>query len=466
MKRAMWLFLVLLVASACDAQTPAGLSADDQRKIDEIATQTLASMGAPSASIAVVKNGQIVYAHAYGFADLEQKTAARPDMPYCIGSISKQFTAAAMLMLVEQGRLSLDDPVAKFLPDLTRAREVTLRELLSMTSGYQDYWPQDYVMPNMLKPTTAQQIVDGWARIPLDFDPGTKWQYSNTNYVIAGLVIEKASGMRLMDFLQKRVLTPLHMESAGNMHQAKDNPRNPIGYLKYALGPARPAPKEGTGWMFAAFELAMTAADLARWDISLMDQTLLKPTSYREMEKETLLKNGVGARYGLGLEVSLQGGRRVLAHNGEVSGFVAENYVYPDDRAAIVVLTNLDASSAAGEIVRKIQPLLFPVQDEKKEERLQLARKVFESLEQGKIDRSLFTFNCNSYFSEQALQDFAGSLGPLGTPEEFVQTSHSLRGGMGFRAYSLKLKNGQKVRITLRDMPDGKIEQFQVAAAE
>ncbi|HVP44049.1 MAG TPA: serine hydrolase domain-containing protein, partial [Terriglobales bacterium] len=392
--------------------------------------------------------------------------AARPDMRYCIGSISKQFTAAAMLMLAEQGKLSLDDPVSRFLPDLTRAREVTIRELLSMTSGYQDFWPQDYVMPNMMEPTTARQILDGWARIPLDFDPGTKWQYSNTNYVIAGLIIEKASGMRLMDLLQKRILTPLHMESAVSMHVAKDDPKNPIGYLKYALGPPRPAPKEGKGWMFAAGELAMTASDLARWDISLMDQTLLKPASYREMETDTRLKNGVGTRYGLGVDVALQEGRRVIAHNGEVSGFVAENAVYPDDRAAIVVLTNLDASGAAGQIVRRIQPLLFTVQDEKKEERLQLARKVFEGLQHGTIDRSLFTYNCNSYFSEQALKDFADSLGPLGPPEEFAQATHSLRGGMGFRAYSLKFKNGQKVRITLRDLPDGKIEQFQVAAAE
>jgi len=145
---------------------------------------------------------------------------------------------------------------------------------------------------------------------------------------------------------------------------------------------------------------------------------------------------------------------------------VAENAVYPDDRAAIVVLTNLDASSAAGRILDKIRPLLFATQDEQKEERLQLARRVFAGLQQGNIDRSLFTSNGSSYFSDQALKDFADSLGPLGTPEEFVQTTHSLRGGMGFRAYTLKFKSGQKVRITLRDMPDGKVEQFQVAAVE
>jgi D-alanyl-D-alanine carboxypeptidase len=468
MKRQLCLYaVILLVATSISfAQGASSLSADDQKKIDEIATQTLASMGAPSASIAVVKNGQLVYAHAYGYANVDEKTPALPEMQYCIGSISKQFTATAILMLAEQGKLSLDDPVSKFVPNLTRGNEVTIREILSMTSGYQDFWPQDYVMPGMMKSTTPQQILDGWARIPLDFDPGTKWQYSNTNYVIAGLIVEKASGMPLLDFLKKRVFTPLHMESAESMHLAKDDPKDPVGYLRYALGPPRPAPKEGKGWMFAAGELAMTASDLARWDIGVIEQKLMKPASYREMQTEVRLKNGVGTRYGLGVGVAMQNEHHVVTHNGEVSGFVADNAIYPEDRAAIVVLTNLDASGAAGQIADKIRPLLFAAQDEKKEERLQLARKVFADLQQGKIERSLFTSNCNSYFDDQALKDFADSLGPLGPPEQFEQARNALRGGMDYRAYSLRFKNGKRVRITVFNMQDGRIEQFQIAAVE
>jgi len=114
-------------------------------------------------------------------------------MRYSIGSISKQFTATAMLLLQEENKLSLDDKVAKFIPDLTRANEVTIRQLLSHTSGYQDYWPQDYVPPFMLQAITANRILDLWAHKPLDFDPGTKWQYSNTNFVIAGMIVEKVS---------------------------------------------------------------------------------------------------------------------------------------------------------------------------------------------------------------------------------------------------------------------------------
>ena len=462
------LSLVLLLAGVLNAgalaQAPSGLSAAEQKQIDEIAAKSLAATGVPSASVAVVKGGKLVYARAYGDAVLDPATPAEPQMRYSIGSISKQFCAAAILLLQQEGKLSLDDPVAKWVPDVTRAHEVTIRELLSHTSGYQDYWPQDYVMPNMLKPTTAQQILDGWARIPLDFDPGTKWQYSNTNFVLAGLIVEKASGMPFMQFVTERIFKPLNMRSVLDIDQSRLTESDAHGYLRYALGPPRPAPKEGKGWLFAAGELAMTASDLARWDISMIEQSLLRPASYREMEREVLLKNGAGTGYGLGVDVEMKNGRRMISHGGEVSGFTAENVVFPDEGAAIVVLTNMDAAGAADRITGKIVPVLFPVADKNEAERLATARKLFEDLQQGKLDRSVLTSNCSFYFSEQAIADFASSLGPLGPPTEFKQSRYSERGGMDFRAYTVKFKDGKTVRITMRDLPNGKVEQFQVAA--
>ena len=198
--------------------------------------------------------------------------------------------------LQEQGKLSLDDKVAKFIPNLTRANEVSIRQLLSHTSGYQDYWPQDYVMPMMLQPTTAHRILDQWARKPLDFDPGTRWQYSNTNYVIAGVIAEKASGMPLLDFLHRNIFDPLGMTSVTNTDQEKLGDSDATGYMRYALGPLRMSPKEGRGWLFAAGELAMTASDLAKWDLSIINQKVLKPSSYKEFETEVRLNNGVGTK--------------------------------------------------------------------------------------------------------------------------------------------------------------------------
>lgn len=452
------LTFAIIPASAQD------LSPDLQQKIDKLAVDTLAKTGVPSASVAIVKDGRIVYVKAYGDARLEPRTPATPEMRYSIGSISKQFTATAILLLQEQGKLSLDDKVAKFIPNLTRANEVTIRQLLSHTSGYQDYWPQDYVMPMMLKPVTAQKILDGWARIPLDFEPGTKWQYSNTNYVIAGVIVEKASGMSLLQFLSQKVFTPLGMKSVMNIDQEKLGLTDPTGYLRYALGPLRPAPKEGKGWLFAAGELAMPAADLAKWDISIIDQKLMKPSSYHEFATDTLLKNGLSTHYGLGVDVNSQAGHRALSHGGEVSGFTAQNVVFPDERAAIVVLTNQDAVSAASQIAQGIAPLLLATDDPATPQKLEQAKKIFDGLQHGTIDRTLFTDNCNAYFSDEALQDFASGLAPLGTPQSFVQASQGLRGGMTLRVYIIRFP--QKVlRAWTYEMPDGKLEQYQIATA-
>src|SRR5437763_66547 len=174
--------------------------------------------------------------------DLGEQEPAVPSMRYSIGSISKQFTAAAILLLAEEGKLSLDDKVGCWLPDLTRPNEVTIRQLLSMTAGYQDYWPQDYVMPDMLAPVTASAIAQGWAKKPLDFEPGTKWQYSNTNYVIAGMIVQRVAGMPLLEFLQKRVFEPLHMTSVSDIDSAPLGDSDPTRYMRYALGPPRIAP--------------------------------------------------------------------------------------------------------------------------------------------------------------------------------------------------------------------------------
>jgi CubicO group peptidase (beta-lactamase class C family) len=455
----MWLLLVICLTPS-SAQT---LSSAQQAKIDDAIHQVFGATGVLSASLAIVKNGRIAYVHAYGDARREPQVSATPTMRYPVGSISKQFTASAILLLAEEGKLSLDDPVARFLPELTRAKEVSVRQLLSHTAGYQDYWPQDYVPSPMLEPVRAEQIMKRWAQKPLDFDPGTKWQYSNTNYVIAGQIVEKAARQSLFSFLKDRIFSKLQMESVWDVDDKPLGATDPQGYMRYALGPLRPAPKEGRGWLFAAGELAMTAEDLAKWDIAMLEQKLLKPASYRQFETDVLLKSGLATGYGLGVRVILADGRRALVHDGEVSGFTAENAVFPDDGIAIVVLTNQDAASAAGEIVRLITPVLFADADTSAGQTTAQARQIFDGLQRGTINRTLFTSNGNAYFDERALADFAASLKPLGTPAEFTQTAERLRGGMTERVYNVKFSS-QSLRVWTYEMPDGKLEQYQVAA--
>lgn len=459
------LFVAVLGVGIGQAQPGSTLSPGQRASIDAAANKVLQTTGVPSASLAVVKEGRIVYAQAYGDARLDPKLPASTQMAYSIGSISKQFTATAMLMLQQQGKLSLDDKVGKWIPDLTRANDITIRQVLSMTSGYQDYAPQDYMIPEWEKPISAQQILDRWARIPLDFEPGTKWQYSNTNYVVAGYIIEKVSGQPLFPYIREHILTPLGLGSALDTNAKKLPDNDPQGYFRYALGPLRPAPHEGPGWMFAAGELAMTPSDLAKWDISLMNESLLKPASYLAMETETLLKNGVGTQYGLGMRVTTAKGHRMLEHSGEVSGFVAENIVLPDDKFAVAILTNQDAIGAASEIGRQILTEFLESKNVSDPKQDALVRKVFDDLRAGKIDRALFTDNANSYFTQQALTDYSTSLTALGEVQSFKQTSNSLRGGMTHMSYEVKFPQ-KTVGINIYQMADGKFEQYLIAAQE
>ena len=444
------------------AALPVRAQAPIASAVDSIVRDVLQSTGVPAASVAIVVDGRLAYAQAYGQAQLDPPVAARADMRFSIGSISKQFAAAAILLLQQEGKLSLDDRVARFIPDVTRAGEVTIRQLLSHTSGYQDYWPQDYVPLFMLDSISAAGILDRWARKPLDFDPGTRWQYSNTNYVIAGLIVEKVTGMPFFEFLRSRILGPLGMQSVVNVDRGRLPQSDPTGYTRYGLGPVRPAPKEGNGWLFAAGELAMTPADLAKWDIAMINQSFLSPAAYRAMETEVLMSNGTGTGYGLGVDVGMNGTHRLVSHGGEVSGFTASNMVFPDDRAAVIVLTNQDAVSAASMIARRIAAVALPDEDPAAATRTARARSIFEGLQQGTIDRSLFTADANAYFSTQALADFAAGLGPLGALKDFLQTGRQLRGGMMLRVYRAVFAQ-RSLRVWTFELPDGKLEQFQVA---
>jgi D-alanyl-D-alanine carboxypeptidase len=444
------------------AQVAAPLDAATAAKVDHAVEQVIATTGIPSASIALVEHGQIAYLHAYGKARLEPPVAATTAMHYSIGSVSKQFTAALILLLAQDGKLTLDDSVAKYLPQLTRANQVTIRQLLSMTAGYQDFWPEDYVMTRMMVPTSASYILKEWGQKPLDFDPGTAWQYSNTNYVIAGRIAEMVGGRPLVEQLRARIFNPLHMEGVLDQDASHLPATDPTGYYQHALGPLRPAPLEGSGWMFAAGELAMSARDLALWNISMLNRSLLAPASYDAMFTEVKLKDGKPTGYGLGVQVAERNGQRVISHSGEVSGFVSANAIYPDSQAAVTVLTNIDASSAAGTIARALAPLLAAAPASTADgQATARAETIFASLQKGEVDRTQFTELCNNYFTAEALADFRDSLAPLGAPVSFAAMRAEPRGGMIFRSYRVEFAQ-RKLTVTTYEQPDGKLEQFLV----
>jgi len=430
--------------------------------IDQLVQRILAGTGVPSASIAVVRD-KSVYAKAYGQARVNPKMPASPEMRYKIASNSKQIAATAVLLLAQDGKLSLDDKVARFFPTLTRAGEVSLRQLLSHTSGYQDYYPLDYVAPFMVRDTTAAQILDGWAKKPLDFDPGTRWQYSNTNYVIIGQIIEKVTGAPLIDFLRARIFAPLGMKSVIDVTREHWSASDPAGYSQFALAPAHETTIEGDGWMYAAGELAMTARDLALWDTSLIEGRILKPESMKALTTEVLLSGGSGTRYALGLEVSATAkGNRRWAHSGGAAGYFSRNAVFPDDKVSITVLTNGEGQASRA-IAQGIEDLVFaPTADPGAAGALEHAKKLFAGLQKGDLDRSLIDSDLSAYFTDKAIADFAASLKPLGAPESFTAGPHEDRGGMTVREFSVKTATA-RLQISTYLTPEGKFAQFLVS---
>jgi CubicO group peptidase (beta-lactamase class C family) len=440
---------------ACLATT-----ADADPAIDAAAKQTLALTGVPAASVAVVRGGKIVLAQAYGMARVWPPLPARPDMVFAIGSISKQFTVAGIMLLVQDGKLSLDDRVAKYLPQLTQANDITVRHLLSHTAGYQDFWPEDYSPVAFQKPTTPLAIAEKWGEKKLDFPPGTAWQYSNTGFAIAALIAEKAAGEPFYDLLKKRIFAPLGMKSVVDYNALGIPPGGPTGYERYAFSPPRPAPLDRPGWSFGSGELAMTAHDLALWDISLINRSVLAPASYATMETETKLTNGKGTGYGLGIDVGTRGGHRFFEHSGEESGFVSENIVFPDDNDAVVVLTNQDASRAARVIAQQIARIAFGINPgDPTDKHAALVLSMLNDLSHGHVDKERLNENAQSYFSPAVLEDYRASLAPLGLPLGLRERSHEDRGGMVFRVWNVSYP-ARDVTITTYELPDGRLGQF------
>ncbi len=428
-------------------------------ELDQKIRDTLAAFGAPSVSITIVENGQISYARAFGYADIATNRAADVTTRYAVGSVSKQFTAAALLLEQEHGKLSLDDKVSKYFPELTRANEVTIRELLSHTSGYEDYAPQDYLIPGWTSPITPEGILDRWAKKPLNFDPGTRWQYSNTNYVLAGKILEKVSGQALLPFLKEHVFQPLDMSSAGDCEV--HSPNDAAAYTRYALGPPRPVGREASGWYFAAGELCMTASDLARWDIAFLQKRILSPASYDEFTREVKLKDGKSTHYALGLAVGDMHGTPMISHSGEVSGFLASNSVFPAKNIGVVVLSNEDGVNLVGPLGRELAGLLLEPPTSVSEKQDRDVRQILEGLQQGRLDRSRFTANANAYFSERALSDYRDSLTPLGKLQLLIREGEQLRGGMTHLSYRAHFEKNT-VALNIYIMPDANFEQFMV----
>jgi D-alanyl-D-alanine carboxypeptidase len=452
--------LAALLAAPALAQP---LTLAEVGQIDQLVGKTLADTGVPSASIAIVRDGRIVLTKAYGKAN--EALPARPDLPYQIASNSKQFTAMALLLLEDDGKLDLDDHVAKYLPAISGGGTITIRQLLSHTSGLQDFWPQDYMFETMTHPTAPQGIVDKWAKKPLDYTPGSRYQYSNTAYVVAGMIAEKVSGEPLLTFLNRRIFAPL------GMHPIDQDETNtaafPAGYHRYALGPVRVAQPPARGWLYAAGELSMTAGDLAKWDIARINRSLIPAEDWAEQETPVVRTDGRTNGYGLGIVNHYARQRHIIDHGGEAVGFLTQNTIYPDTKDAIIVFTNADYSGATDTLTEGIEKIVLDQPEHAlvgEGDRLADVRAVYAALAGGQIDRSKFTANLNGYFDATVVGDYHSSLAPLGAPASIEsQGPPRLRGGFVNRNFAIHYPGKTLTLITYAEPgANGRWEQYMI----
>jgi len=451
--------LAALITAPALAQplTPAEAS-----QIDQLVTHTLQQSGVPSASIAVVRDGRIVLAKAYGKAN--EGLPATAALPYQIASNSKQFTAMALLLLEDDGKLRLDDPIGKYVPGITSGDTITIRQLLSHSSGLQDFWPQDYMFETMTHPTAPQGIVDRWARKPLDYAPGARYQYSNTGYVVAGMIVEKVSGEQLLPFLNRRIFAPLGMHPIDQ--DETNTPAFPAGYHRYALGPVRIAQPPARGWLYAAGELSMTVADLAKWDIARMNRSLLPADDWIAQETPFVRTDGRSNGYALGVQNHYQRDRHIIDHGGEAVGFLTQNTVYPDTKDAIIVFTNADFSGATDTLTEGIEKIVLNSPEAAlsgESDRLAEVRAIYDALAAGSLDRSKFTPNLNFYFDGTVTGDYQASLGALGAPTSItLNRSPRLRGGFVNRNYTIHYSGHPDLTLVTYAEPGatGRFEQY------
>jgi CubicO group peptidase (beta-lactamase class C family) len=350
--------ITLLYPSPAAAALPEGSIA----AIDQIAGEDIAQNKAASYAVGVVKDGRIVLARGYGFADLENDVPASAETIYRLGSITKQFTATAILLLAEDGKLSVDDELTKFLPDYpTNGKKITIRHLLNHTSGIKDYTRLKEFQKLARQDHTHEEMLALFQNEPLDFEPGTKWGYSNGGYYLLGMIIEKASGQKYETFLEERIFKPLNMSATRYGHRQQLIPHRAAGY-RYFFGQLTNDEAISMDPPFAAGALVSNIIDLIKWHQALEEGALLSSKSYEEMYRPVELSNGTRRPYGFGWRVARFEGHNTIGHGGGINGFSTMISRYPDDRLAVIVLSNTSGADP-GAVAERIARLILGSKD-------------------------------------------------------------------------------------------------------
>ena len=453
----------------------------DEKAFDQIGEQVYKEQAAPGFSLVVWSHDNVVFAKGYGLADVASKTSATPDTRFAIGSVSKQFTAAATLLLAQQGKLSLDDKLAKYLPDMPNADKITLRMLLNQDSGLHNYpntrehnWPMSGSIP-------PEKIIAVLKTDKPDFAPGEKWEYSNSNYAVLAFIVARVSGIAYPNFLTQKVFTPLAMSSSGSGFAEQSQAATPYEGTAGNFHPAQP--RLSLDLFYGAGSVISTAQDLARWDAALINGKLLNADSMHLLWTNGTLASGEPTRYAMGFIADSIGDHREVWHNGfsPKAGGYCYNAIFPDDGLAVIVLSNASESTFRGKPEKIVSSVLAlydprvaqlantspantvsPANASKDEPNVHsLAMKLWDQMSTGKPDRSLFTSEMNSAMTPELLASAQPGLQGLGKLESLNLIDRTnVKGGTSY-LYSAQFSTGTH-KISIFIAPDGKVGGYRV----
>ena len=364
------LIAVLFAAEhAAPRTTLAGAPTD---KLDDVISAEMAKQHIPGLALSVMRDGAVIKAQGYGLANVELDVPVKPETIFQTGSVGKQFTATAVMMLVEEGKVSLDDPISKYLPGTPASwGAIRVRHLLSHTSGVPDYETDSLkkgkeAFINLRKDYTEDELLRKFETLPLDFAPGEKHSYSNTGYVLLGILIHKVTGKFYGDFLQERIFRPLGMNATRIISEADIIPNRSQGY-RLVKGELK-----NQEWVSPSLNTTADGAlytsvlDMAKWDAALYTEKLLKRASLDQMWTPTRLNDGKTAGYGFGWRVRTLNGHHIVEHGGAWQGFTTHIARYVDDKLTIVILTNLDSDhSDLTKIAHEVAATYVPAVAEK-----------------------------------------------------------------------------------------------------
>jgi D-alanyl-D-alanine carboxypeptidase len=449
---------ILLYASGAKAQDP--------KAIDALVTDLMKKRGVPGLSLAVVKEGKVVYAKGYGLADVENNVPATPDTVYEIGSVTKQFTAAIVMQLVEEGKVKLDEPARTYLATMPETWSgVTVRHLLTHTSGIRSYTSIAAFGDAMRDPLSDGQFMALVGPEKIEFKPGEQWKYNNSGYFLLGLLIEKVTGKTYEQALNERIFKPLGMTASGVGDPEAIVKNRARGYAVSPGKGVRNAPYIDMGWPYAAGAIISTVKDLAKWDAALYSDKPVKQSSWKEAWTPVKFNDGKTFDYGFGWALGKINEVPIVEHGGDIPGFNAQILRVPSKKLTVIALCNTDpgiagpvARGVAGIIDRALKVEIKPIPDT--EPKTTAAHKaLLADFANGTVKKEIFTEEMQSRIFPDLAASAKGFLTQLGPVKSFVLIKTEEKSGVKIRVYRVSYA-AQDLNLLVATTKEGKITGF------